>query len=521
MITAPPRVALYGRFSDERQNPSSARDQIAHCEVHAQRNDWQVVGQFTDDAISGRVKQRPQYQALRKAIQNGDVEIVMAEALDRFSRDQEETANLYNLCRYHEVRIFTLSEQWICELHVGFSSTINAVYLKQVREKTHRGLGMRIEAGKSAGGKAYGYRVPVGADGLRATGELAIVPEEATIIVRIMQDYAAGMSPKKIASALNAEGVPAPDGGTWKANTLHGNRQRGTGIVNNEIYIGKRIWNRLRYVHPPGEKHRVSRLNDPSEWKIQPVPDLRIVDDALWARVRSRQDRLDQLHRAKETGDPRRLSGAYATKRPTYLLSGLIRCACCGGSMNIGGSNPKRYYCANARERGETVCKGVPGIAQAKLESLVLDGIRHHLMQPDAVAEFISAFQLHQEKLSAERRDTLARLERKVRVAEKGIANLITAIKAGIITASTKAELERLEREKEVADIALKGFSKAMPAIRIDMAALYHLKVNRLAEALNAPETRQQATEIIRTLVENVIVGWSADSGGCRPPIPE
>ncbi len=51
-----------------------------------------------------------------------------------------------------------------------------------------------------------------------------------------------------------------------------------------------------------------------------------------------------------------------------------------------------------------------------------------------------------------------------------------------------------------------------MPAIRIDMAALYHLKVNRLAEALNAPETRQQATEIIRTLVENVIVGWSAEA---------
>ena len=77
---------------------------------------------------------------------------------------------------------------------------------RQLAEKTHRGLSSRIEAGKSAGGRAYGYRVPLHPNGLPITGELEIVKEEAAVIRRIMADYADGLSPKKIAAALNAEG---------------------------------------------------------------------------------------------------------------------------------------------------------------------------------------------------------------------------------------------------------------------------------------------------------------------------
>lgn len=166
------RVAIYGRFSDERQNASIARDQIVLCEAHAQREGWRVVDRLSDEAISGAVRARPGYQALRKLIAEGQATLVTAEALDRLSRDQEETANLFKLCLFHEVKIFTLSEGIVSELHVGLSSTINAVYLKQLAEKTHRGLASRVEAGRSAGGKAYGYRVPLHPDGLPRTGEL-------------------------------------------------------------------------------------------------------------------------------------------------------------------------------------------------------------------------------------------------------------------------------------------------------------------------------------------------------------
>jgi site-specific DNA recombinase len=105
---------------------------------------------------------------------------------------------------------------------------------------------------------------------------------EATVVRRIFEEYAAAVWPRAIAKRLNAEGVPGPSGSTWGPSTIHGNRQRGTGILNNELYIGRLVWNRLRYVKDPETGKRVSRLNPDSGWIVQSVPGLRIVDQELW-----------------------------------------------------------------------------------------------------------------------------------------------------------------------------------------------------------------------------------------------
>jgi len=207
------RVALYARFSGELQNPQSARDQLRKCDERAAAEGWQVIERFADEAMSGTIRQRPAYQALRHAIVDQKVDFIVAESLDRFSRDQEETANLFNLCRFNEVDIFTLSEGKISELHIGFSSTINAVFLRQLGEKVRRGLQSRVSDGRSAGGKAYGYRVRLLPNGLADKGHFEIVEEEAAAVRRIMEAYARGESPKRIALALNEDRVPSPSGG--------------------------------------------------------------------------------------------------------------------------------------------------------------------------------------------------------------------------------------------------------------------------------------------------------------------
>jgi site-specific DNA recombinase len=507
------RVALYGRFSDDRQNLLSARDQIAKCDEYATQSGWRVIGRFMDEGISGAVRDRPQYQAVRAAIQAGKLDILMAESLDRITRDQEETSNLFKLCIYHRVQMFTLSEGRISELHVGLSSTINAIYLRQLAEKTHRGLDARVLSGKSAGGKAYGYRIPHLPNGLPETGELEIVPEQADVIVQILRDYAAGLSPKKIAAALNLERIPSPNGGLWKANTIHGNRQRGTGILNNELYAGKRIWNRLQYVHNPGDNKRVSRLNERDQWRIDDVPKLRIVDSKLWEAVRSRQDRIDAVRQSKDSGDAHHLSGAHAAKRPTYLLSGLIRCGSCGGPMNIGGSKPKRYYCANAREKGPAACKGIPGIAKDKLEHLVLGGLQRELMQPEAVTTFIDDFGRHQNELHGEQREKQARLLRAAAEVKKEIENILKALRAGIFTESTKNELLVLETKQERVREDIANSAEPVPAIRPDLADIYRDKIGRLVESLNDPDSRPAASEALRQLVDSVIVHFDQEAG--------
>ena len=511
----PHRVAIYGRFSDERQNPTSARDQIKQCESRAIGEGWRIVSRHSDEAISGAVKARPGYQQMRHALVDGEFDVIMAESLDRLSRDQEETSNLYKLCLFHEVRIFTLSEGWISELHVGLSSTINAVYLKQLAEKTRRGQASRIEAGKSGGGLSYGYQIPLHDNGLPKVGELEIVEEEATIIRRIYAEYAKGKSPRAIVSALNNEGVPPPHSRNqgdraWRANTIHGNRRRGTGIINNELYIGRRIWNRQRYVHTPGDKRRVARMNPESEWRIQDVPQLRIVSDELWEQVRERQKGLDAVLMERDKGDRNHLSGSQAVRRPKHLLSGLVKCGCCGGPMTIGGAAPKRYYCANARDKGHSICKGMPGILRESLEAHVLNGLRDHLMTPEAIAEFIQQFQKQQQLLDTERRDRLSRIKAGLSKNEREIANIMTAIKAGIFTASTKAELEALETIKASLELDLKIASEAAPAVRDDLSEVYRDKVKQLVASLNDPEVLSEATDAIRGLVNRIVVHWDA-----------
>jgi hypothetical protein len=54
--------------------------------------------------------------------------------------------------------------------------------------------------------------------------------------------------------------------------------KRGNGILSNELYIGRIVWNRQRFIKDAETGKRVSRLNPRDEWVVQEVPELRIID---------------------------------------------------------------------------------------------------------------------------------------------------------------------------------------------------------------------------------------------------
>ncbi|KMY86410.1 hypothetical protein BUMB_04021 [Candidatus Paraburkholderia calva] len=60
----------------------------------------------------------------------------------------------------------------------------------------------------------------------------------------------------------------------------------------NELYVGRLVWNRLRYVKDPDTGKRVSQLNPKSEWVVHEVPASRIVDQETWEAVKGRQKTL-------------------------------------------------------------------------------------------------------------------------------------------------------------------------------------------------------------------------------------
>ena len=223
---------------------------------------------------------------------------MVAEALDRVSRDQADVATLYKHLRFAGVMIVTLAEGEIDELHVGLKGTMNALFLKDLAAKTHRGLRGRVEAGKSGGGICYGYDVVKLHDdtGEPIRGERSIDEAEAEVVRRIFREFAQGASPRAIARRLNEDGIPGPKGRLWTDSVLRGHAKRGTGLLNNELYIGRLVWNRQRFMKNPDTGKRVARINPPEEWIIAEVPELRILDDELWRAAKARQGEISEKY---------------------------------------------------------------------------------------------------------------------------------------------------------------------------------------------------------------------------------
>jgi len=332
-----PKIALYARYSTDNQSVVSIEDQFRICREHAGRERWQVIDTYHDAAISGAsVILRPGVQSLLQDAQRGKFDIVLAEALDRVSRDQADVATLFKHLRFAGVQIVTLAEGEISELHVGLKGTMNALFLKDLA-KTHRGLRGRVEKGKADGGLCYGYDVVkrVDSEGEPVRGERRINEAEAVVVRRIFSEFAAGKSPRAIATELNRDGIPGPFGRTWGDTTIRGHACRGNGVVNNELYAGVLVWNRQRFIKDPNTGKRVSRPNPEAKWIRTEVPELRIVNDQLWQRVKLRQAEL-----AKQ-------------------LSGLLTCGCCGGKYGIIVND--RYGCLGhfrkgTFDNGRTVC---------------------------------------------------------------------------------------------------------------------------------------------------------------------
>ena len=152
------RIAIYLRFSSDKQSISSLDDQLRLCRALADRNNWQVVSVFQDAAISGTLRDRKGYLDLMSDALSGCFDLVIAESLDRLNRDLEETARLYKRLKFVDVGIVTVSEGPISEVHVSISGLMGEMYIKALGEKTRRGIEGRVLAGEERRGPLFRIR---------------------------------------------------------------------------------------------------------------------------------------------------------------------------------------------------------------------------------------------------------------------------------------------------------------------------------------------------------------------------
>ncbi|MBU3889762.1 recombinase family protein [Methylosinus sp. KRF6] len=493
------KVALYARYSSDNQRDASIEDQLRLCRQHADKQGWTIVDSYTDRAISGASLLRPGIQELIHDALRGKFVVVLAEAMDRLSRDQEDIAGLFKRMAFANVRIVTLAEGDVTHLQVGLKGTMNALFLKDLADKTRRGLRGRVEEGKSGGGLCFGYDVvkQFAASGEPIRGDRTINETEAAVVRRIFTDYLAGKSSRTIAFQLNSEGVPGPQGADWGPTTIHGNPKRGVGVLNNELYIGRLVWNRLRYLKDPDTGKRVSRLNPESEWIVQDVPELRIVDQELWELVKARQQTLayDPPGPGENTLNERR--------RPKHLFSGLVKCGCCGGgyvmiSKDILG-------CATARNKG--TCQNRSNIRRDELEASVLNGLRTHLMEPELFKEFCDEFTREVNRLRMERGADLTSKRAEIPRIDRELDKLMKLILASDDLEASKRvmrQMKELENRKDELEKALAEAEEPPPLLHPNMAEIYRQRISALHESLQSDETKAEAAEIVRALVDQV-----------------
>lgn len=484
------KAAIYARFSSDKQSDTSIEDQARVCHARANALGADVVAIHSDRAVSGAtpVDRRPGGRELLLAAADGRFEILLLEGLDRLSRDSVEQETIVRRLEHRGVRIIGIADGYDSssgkarKLLRGMRGLINETYLDDLREKIHRGLVGQLERGYHAGGLSFGYRsVVAGVDAHGAPiGHFLQVDEaQATVVREIFARYAAGESCQRIAAELNARAIRGPRGGTWCTSALYGSPAKGSGILNNELYVGRTIWNRSRWVKDPDTGKRQRLVRPESEWITEKRPDLRILDDEAWQAVRARMDK------------PRK-SGGRAGRGgiPTALLTGVLRCGICGGAVvAVSGSH---YGCSVRKDRGTAVCAGVKarrqGVDQAligHLEATLRDPATIAWIENEAVAR---AAELNRSTSIADQRARQAVLGREIDRLTEAIATVGVSPALGKRLREAETELDAIKRAQARASVsALPSAVRARArALAADLTGALRQETGRAREALLA-----------------------------------
>lgn len=493
------RAVVYARFSSDLQRQASIDDQVEVCRRYIRAQGWELTQSYDDRAMSGSSAFRPGFQRLLADAEARRFDVVVCEAIDRLGRNLADVAGFFDRLSFHRVQVHAISLGLVTQMHVGIMGTMAQMYISDLREKTKRGQLGRARAGRIPGGIAYGYDVVPPAPGSKEAGERRINPAEAEIVQRIFRDYAVGKSPRVIARELNQERIPGPGGRPWGDTTIRGQVDRGTGLLNNTLYIGRLSWNRCSYTKDPRTGKRVARVNHADQYEVVEVPELRIVGDELWERVRARQN-IVRFEIGRDDGG----NALNRAHRRQFLLSGLLTCGCCGGGYTIIGKD--RYGCATRRIKG--ICHNARPISRHHIEARVLSGLRERMLTPALVEEFVRTFEQELAALQRQSASKQARAKDQLLDIEKRLNGVLRAIENGAWNDALKQRLDDLEAQKKQLQAELAAAEAPAPAVKLhpNAAAIYRAKVAELEAALNASEVKAEAADILRSLIERIVL---------------
>jgi len=180
-----------------------------------------------------------------------------------------------------------------------------------------------------------------------------------------------------------------------------------------------------------------------------------------------------------------------------------LKCGCCGANFSMCSTSS--YGCATNLNRGHAACANKLRVPRRFVEGRLIEAIRGDLLSKEAVDAFIKEIAILFRQAELDTQPQHKAMERQLVEAEKSIANIMTAIKAGIITASTKAELEKAEATRIEAETALKAgasTTKELPTLLPRATERYKALVKDLGNTLQRDVA--QARHHLKTLLGSI-----------------
>ena len=305
-------------------------------------------------------------------------------------------------------------------------------------QRTHDAMLRKARAGHVTGGRVYGYdNIEILSGLLDAYGrpkrdhvERRPNQEQAVVVRRIFQLCAAGKGMVSIARLLNDEGRPAPRNSqgrriSWSPSSVRS-------LLFRRLYLGEVIYNKTKKRNLWGIQQQ--RKRPEGEWIKIPMPQLQIVTDVEW---KAAHNRLDATRSSYLRGTKGALWGRPAsTLDSKYLLTGLVKCGLCGGSLYVRGSSRKGqralfYGCTNFHLRGRTACTNSMLIPMEDANDAVVKVLANEVLDP-RVTDVVVRKAL--EKFRASEQDWMEQrqaLHKQITAVDMELRHLVTAISAG------------------------------------------------------------------------------------------
>lgn len=400
------RAVIYARYSPgPNQRDESIEGQVRECKEIAKKHGLMVIHEYIDKRLSGTNDDRPDFQRMLRDADRGLFDVVITWKNDRFARNRYDSAIYKQRLKRNGIKILYAKEH----IPDGPEGIILESMLEGMAEYYSANLSQNIRRGQRENAlecKHVGGSIPLGYK-LDADKRYILDKETAPLIREIFTRYNAGENIITICTDLNKRGYLTARKKPFNRSSLHR-------ILANEKYIG--IYRFEDVVVPDG------------------VPRIITDDEFQAAAARAARNKKSKRNTPEATVE--------------FMLTGKIFCGHCGqpmgGTWGTSKSGTRHcYYICNGRKTKKGSCRKRPE-RKEKIEKLVMRStINNILLNPKVVNYIVDRCMVIQEReIDTSPADGL---RRQLAEAEKGLKNIMAAIEAGIITASTKDWLVELE----------------------------------------------------------------------------